>query len=151
MLFRSDLPITQILYPSTGFLSKKGVVVGYYQNGPTAAAMGERPPAERLTRALEQGGQIHPQYAKEFETAFSIAWQRVPWNRGGWAQWTESQRRVEYHALNAPDRHLYLCGDHLTYTSGWMAGAFESARRVVQAIHERASREASVSTQTVSR
>jgi monoamine oxidase len=148
---RTDLPITQILYPSTGFLSGKGVVVGYYQNGPAAAAMGELAPADRLARALEQGGQIHPQYPKEFEHAFSIAWQRVPWNRGGWAQWTEAQRRHEYHTLNEPDRQLYLCGDHLTYTSGWMAGAFESARRVVSAVHERASREAGVSTQAVSR
>jgi monoamine oxidase len=148
---RTDLPITQILYPSTGFLSKKGLLVGYYQNGPAAAAMGELPPAERLARALEQGSQIHPQYGKEFENAFSIAWQRVPWNRGGWAQWTEAQRRHEYHTLNQPDRHVYLCGDHLTWTSGWMAGAFESARSVVSAIHERALREASVSTQAVSR
>jgi monoamine oxidase len=148
---RTDLPITQILYPSTGFLSKKGVVVGYYHNGAAATTMGDLAPAERLTRALEQGGQIHPQYAKEFETAFSIAWQRVPWNRGGWAQWTEAQRRTEYRTLNAPDRGLYLCGDHLTYASGWMAGAFESARKVVLAIHERASREASVSTQSASR
>jgi len=147
---RTDLPITQILYPSTGFLSKKGVVVGYYQNGPAATTMGDLPPAVRLARALDQGAQIHPQYGSEFENAFSIAWQRVPWNRGGWAQWTEAQRRQEYRTLNQPDRHVYLCGDHLTYASGWMAGAFESARRVVSAIHERASRDASVSTQAVS-
>jgi monoamine oxidase len=144
---KTDLPITQILYPSTGFLSRKGVLVGYYHNGPTATAMGELSPAERLTRALEQGAQIHPQYPREFETAFSVAWQRVPWNRGGWAQWTEAQRRREYLTLNEPDRGVYLCGDHLTYTSGWMAGAFESARRVVSAIHERASREANVTPQ----
>jgi monoamine oxidase len=144
---KTDLPITQILYPSTGYLSKKGVVVGYYQNGPQAATMGALPPAERQIRALQQGAQIHPQYPREFEHAFSVAWQNVPWNRGGWAQWTEAQRRAEYHTLNEPDRGLYLCGDHLTWTSGWMAGAFESARRVVSMIHERASREAGAGTQ----
>jgi monoamine oxidase len=143
---KTDLPITQILYPSTGFLSRKGILIGYYQTGPAAGTMGDLPPAERLTRALDQGAQIHPQYPREFDTAFSVAWQKVPFTRGGWAQWTETQRRDEYRTLIEPDRGVYLCGDHLTYTSGWMAGAFESARRVVSALHERASREVGTTT-----
>jgi monoamine oxidase len=143
---KTDLPITQILYPSTGFLSRKGILVGYYQNGPTAAAMGELTPADRLARAMEQGAQIHPQYPQEFENAFSVAWQHVPHSRGGWAQYTEAQRRAEYRTLIEPDRALYLCGDHTTYLCGWMAGAFESARRVVSLVHERASREVGVQT-----
>ena len=83
---------------------------------PAAAAMGELTPADALARALEQGAQIHPQYPREFEQAFSVAWQNVPFSRGGWAQWTEAQRRHEYRTLIEPDRHVYLCGDHLTYT-----------------------------------
>jgi len=137
---RTDLPITQILYPSHGFLTKKGVLVGYYQNGEPAAQTGRLRPAERLKQALEQGAQIHPQYAREFETGFSVAWQHVAHTGGGWAQYTEAQRRQEYLTLIEPDRALYLAGDHLTHLSGWMAGAFASARSVVAAVHERASR-----------
>jgi monoamine oxidase len=147
---KTDLPISQILYPSYGYLSQKGVLVGYYHNGDPAKAMGDLPPAQRLARALEQGAQIHPQYPTEFETAFSVAWHRVPFNRGGWAQFTEAQRRAEYQRLIEPDRGLYLAGDHTTYLAGWMAGAFASARRVVQAVHERASREASLTAASVS-
>jgi monoamine oxidase len=147
---RTDLPITQILYPSTGFLSRKGILVGYYQNGAAAAAMGELTPADRLARALEQGAQIHPQYPSEFETAFSVAWQHVPHSRGGWAQYTEAQRQREYRTIIEPDRGLYLCGDHTTYQCGWMIGAFESARRVVSLVHERASREAAAGTASAS-
>jgi monoamine oxidase len=139
---KTDQPITQILYPSYGYQSRKGVVVGYYHNGDPAGAMGELTPDARLARAMEQGAKIHPQYPTEFENAFSIAWHRVPYNRGGWAQYSEAQRRHEYQRLLEPDRGVYLAGDHLTYLGGWMAGAFESARRVVSAIHERASREA---------
>ena len=139
---KTDQPITQILYPSYGYQSKKGVLVGYYHNGDLAGAMGELTPDARLARAMEQGAKIHPQYPTEFENAFSIAWHRVPYNRGGWAQYSEAQRRHEYQRLLEPDRGVYLAGDHLTYLGGWMAGAFESARRVVSAIHERASREA---------
>jgi monoamine oxidase len=145
---KTDQEISQILYPNYGFLSKKGVLVGYYQNGQQARTTGDLAPADRLLKALEQGGKIHPQYAKEFETSFSIAWHRVPWQQGSWAQFTEAQRRSEYQRLLQPDRALYLAGDHLTYSIAWMQGAFESARSVVTAVHERASRDAAAATST---
>lgn len=43
--------------------------------------------------------------------------------------------------LTKPDRRVYFAGDHLSYLTGWMSGAFESARQVVTAIHARASQE----------
>jgi monoamine oxidase len=137
---RTDQEINQILYPSTGYLSKKGLVVGYYLTGQAAGPMDELPPAERLRKALEQGRKIHPQYADTFETSFSIAWQKVAHSKGGWAQFTEAQRKVEYQTLLRPDGRLYMAGDYTTYLSGWMAGALESAQAVVTSIHERAQR-----------
>jgi monoamine oxidase len=138
---KTTLDITQIVYPSTGYLSKKGIVIGYYLNGQGAIKVGELSPAERLKKALDEGGQIHPQYASTFESAFSIAWQKVAHSKGGWAQFTEAQRQKEYLTLLRPDRQLYFAGDYTTYVSGWMAGAFQSARSAVSAIHERAQRE----------
>jgi len=134
---RTDQEITQIVYPSTGFLGRKGILIGYYHNGAPALAMGARPPAERLAAALDQGERLHPQYRSEFESAFSVAWHRVPWSAGGWAQYTPELRRSAYPVLLRPDRRLYLAGDHLSYLSGWMCGAFESARMVATAIHAR--------------
>src|SRR5687767_1877159 len=78
----TDQEIGQIIYPSHGFNGRKGVLVGYYLD--FARTMRERPPAERQRLALEQGARIHPQYTTEFETAFSVSWPRVPWNRGSW-------------------------------------------------------------------
>jgi monoamine oxidase len=138
---RTSLDITQILYPSTGYLSQKGVVIGYYQNGEKAKAMGQLRHADRLARALDQGSTIHPQYRGEYESAFSVAWEHVPSSRGGWAQYTEAQRRNEYAMLQQPHGSLYLAGDSQSYLSGWMAGALGSARRVARTVHERASRE----------
>jgi monoamine oxidase len=137
---RTNLDITQIVYPSAGYLTRKGIVIGYYLNGQNASRMGELTPAERQRLALEQGAQIHPQYPSAFENAFSIAWQKVAYSRGGWAQFTEAQRKNEYLTLIKPDRQLYLAGDYTTYLSGWMAGALESARTVVRDIHERSLR-----------
>ena len=141
---RTDQEITQILYPSTGYLTRKGVLVGYYQTGAVAGPMGDLAPAERLQRALDQGALIHPQYRSTFENAFSIAWQRVAYSKGGWAQFTEAQRKSEYLTLLRPDGGLYLAGDYTTNMSGWMAGALESARVVVKSIHERAMRSSTV-------
>ena len=138
---RTSLDITQIVYPSYGYLAKKGLVIGYYINGQGATKVGELSPAERLKKALDEGGQIHQQYASCFENAFSIAWQKVAYSQGGWAQFNEAQRKKEYLTLLRPDRQLYFAGDYTTYISGWMAGAFQSARSVVSAIHERAQRE----------
>ena len=141
---RTDQEITQILYPSTGYLTRKGVLVGYYQTGAVAGPMGDLAPAERLQRALDQGAVIHPQYTSTFENAFSIAWQKVAYSKGGWAQFTEAQRKSEYLTLLRPDGGLYLAGDYTTNMSGWMAGALESARSVVKSIHERAMRSSTV-------
>ena len=56
---RTSLDITQILYPSAGYLSRKGVVIGYYQNGEKAKAMGKLPHAERLA-PRDRAGLVDP-------------------------------------------------------------------------------------------
>jgi len=66
----TDQEIGQILYPSHGFGSSKGVLVGYFLD--FKRTMVERSPAERQRLALEQGARIHAQYTTEFETAFSV-------------------------------------------------------------------------------
>ena len=130
---RTDQEIAQIVYPSTGFLGKKGILVGYYIQGQAGRPVGERTPAERQALALEQGGRIHPQYATEFETAFSVSWHRVIWNRGSWSSASAETRKQ----LSQPNGRIYLAGDHMNLNA-WMQGAFESGRQVATAIHARA-------------
>ena len=138
----TDMPISNIVYPSTDYLSKKGMLVGYYQIGTTAGETGTKPHAEREAMALAQGAVIHPQYKDEFEKSFSVSWHRVPWSRGGWAGWSADGRRTTYTAMLKGDRRFYFAGDHMTYLIGWMNGALESGRSVATAIHARAAQEA---------
>jgi monoamine oxidase len=148
---RTDLDIAQIVYPAYGFLQKKGIVIGYYHNGARADVMGDRVPSERLAKAMEMGAQIHPQYPAEYENAFSIAWQKVRYSKGAWAQITEEMRKGNtYRTLLRPDRNFYLAGDYLTYNNAWMQGAFQSGRAVVSTLHERASRETTTAPATTS-
>ena len=131
----TDQEIGQILYPSHGFGSSKGVLVGYFLD--FKRTMVDRPPAERQRLALEQGARIHPQYTTEFETAFSVSWPRVPWNRGSWR--SESPAALQALApLSQPDGRVHFAGDYMTSLSSFMQGAFDSAREVAAAIHKRA-------------
>jgi len=137
----TDLDISQVIYPSSGYLSKKGMLVGYYQIGAEAGVTGAKPHAEREQLALAQGAALHPQYPQDFETSFSVSWHRVPWTRGGWASWSAEGRKTTYAAMLKGDRRMYFAGDHMTYLIGWMNGALESGRSVAAAIHARAPQE----------
>ena len=148
---RTNLPITQIWYPPTGFLGRKGVLVGYYNYGPNATAISALPHAQREAKALQQGSKIHPQYPKEFENSFSVAWHKTPYTMGGWAGYRGTARRDLYPVLNQPDGRIYLAGEHLSYLTGWMAGALESARKVCHDLHRRVAAEPSVHAKRLNR
>jgi monoamine oxidase len=129
---RTDLDINQIWYPSFGFFGQKGVLIGYYNFYSRAEAVANLSLADRQKLALEQGAKVHPQYPAEFENAFSLAWHRIPYSEGGWALYDDTARRRFYPALLEPDGNIYFAGEHTTYLTAWMAGAFASARRVVE-------------------
>ncbi|HXV99953.1 MAG TPA: flavin monoamine oxidase family protein, partial [Anaerolineae bacterium] len=134
---RTNMNITQIWYPSWGYLSQKGILLGYYHFGDQAIEMGQLSPAGREARALEEGRKIHPQYDETFEASFSVAWHKIKYTLGGWAFYFSDTREQYYPTLNEPDGAIYLAGEHVSYLNGWMAGALESAQQVVTAIHER--------------
>ena len=131
--------IAQIVYPSDHIQGKKGVVIGSYNFGPAAEEFGALAPAARTQRALAQGEKVHPgQYRAEFENAFSVPWQNIPYSLGGWGEWPGDTREKHYARLNQPDGPFYFAGEHLTHLGGWMAGAFTSAQKVCGELHRRA-------------
>ncbi|QCT01232.1 amine oxidase [Paenibacillus algicola] len=133
----TNMDITQIYYPPNDYFSKKGVVLGYYAFGGNADKLGRMSFLERERHALAQGGKIHPQYAKEFESSFSIDWKKTKFQEGGWASYSANDRKSFYPILCKPDRRIYLAGEHLSYMTGWQSGAIESAQIVVKELHER--------------
>lgn len=139
---RTDQEIAQIVYPSSGFLGRKGVLIGYYQTGARAVEMAAMSQAERQALALAQGQAIHPQYTEEFENGFAVSWQNVRHNMGAWAQMTPAIRQSLSPRLLEPDRRLYFAGDHCSNLTAWMAGAFESGQFVAKSIHARARQDA---------
>lgn len=51
--------------------------------GPASCEMGALAHAERITVALSKGSQIHPQYAREYQSGFAMSWSRSPSTNGG--------------------------------------------------------------------
>ncbi|NJL87879.1 MAG: flavin monoamine oxidase family protein [Leptolyngbyaceae cyanobacterium SM1_1_3] len=128
------LNINTIWYPSHDFLSRSGALVGYYNFGSSSNNYGALPPAERIRTALNKGEVVHPGKYKRFyqpNSGATINWNQVPYSLGGWASYSAQTREQFFEQLNQPDGDIWLCGEHLSYLTGWQAGAFESARLVL--------------------
>jgi monoamine oxidase len=129
--------LTQIFYPSYDYLSGKGILIGYYNFNEKAVATGKLSYQQREKLAMDRGSLIHPQYRQEFETAFSVSWHKTKYNLGGWALYSAEERQTLYRPMLQPDGPVYFAGEHMTWLNAWMAGALESARSVVAALHSR--------------
>jgi monoamine oxidase len=135
----TDLPITTIGYPSTGFHGGgKGVLLGAYIFGQNAMEFTAMTPDERVQKALEYGSQIHPQYQREFDNGVAVAWHRVPFTMGCFGLWTAGTRAKHYDELCAIDGRIALAGEHDSYLNGWQEGAVTSALDAIGRLHQRA-------------
>lgn len=135
----TDLPITNIGYPSTGFQSSgKGVLLGAYIWGLNAMEFTSMTPQERVQKVLEYGSQIHPQYHKEFDTGVAVAWHRVPFTQGCYGMWTAEARARHYDTLCTIDGRIALAGEHASFIGGWQEGAVTSALDAIGRLHQRA-------------
>ncbi len=131
--------INTISLPSTGWQKKKGVLLGYYNYQTAAIEMSALAPAERAEFALAAGQQIFPAYRASFEAAFSVAWHRVQYSLGGWAEWNDKSRASAYPLLLEGEGRVLLAGEHMSHLTGWQAGAIESAWQQIAQLHARAS------------
>jgi monoamine oxidase len=128
----TDLDIAHIWYPSYGYHSERGLLVGYYNTGPDAELYGALSPEDRRRRALTQGKKIHGEkYRQGVLSSVSIAWER----QDGWVIWPAFDS--SFTLLQRPAGRVYFAGDWLTRLIAWQAGSMESARSVVTELHRR--------------
>jgi len=134
----TDLPITNISYPSTGYHGGKGVLLGGYIWGLDGMEFTAMAPEERVQRALDYGSQIHPQYRKEFDNGVAVAWHRSPFTLGCFGVWSTEARARHYDDLCALDGRIVLAGEHASFLGGWQEGAITSALDAITRLHARA-------------
>lgn len=134
----TDLPITLISYPSTGYHSPgKGVLLGGYVWGLEAFEFTSMTPEQRVRKAVEYGSQLHPQYPREFDNGIAVGWHRVPFTHGCFGQWSEQARAEHYDNLCQIDGRLALAGEHVSYIPAWQEGAILSAHDAIGRLHQR--------------
>ena len=124
--------INQIWYPNYSFNSPTGVLTGTYNNGADAATFGKLSRAQRIEAALAGGEKLHPGYRDKVfaENGVSIAWARIPYQAGGWANDTAFSQPEVFAQMAAADpigRKVFMAGDWFSYWPGWQVGALDSA------------------------
>jgi monoamine oxidase len=135
----SDLPIGEFSYPSTGYFSRKGVLLGMYANGGPVANLIDRPLAERVEHALRHSSKVHPQIRQEFESAYGVWWRKVEYSRGGFASGAPPARRTQLSKIE--NRLLIGCAATAPYSEpDWQEGAVAAAWLALTTLHERAMR-----------
>jgi monoamine oxidase len=134
----TDLPIRQIAYPNTGYNRPgKGVLLGTFTIGVPGFELSGMSPQLRVSKAVEYGAQIHPQYRSEFENGVSVSWHRVPGALGCAAAWTPELRAAHYRHLAEIDGRIVLAGDHISEFTAWQEGAVLSALDAITRLHRR--------------
>jgi monoamine oxidase len=133
----SDLPIGEFSYPSTGYFSRKGVLLGLYSNG-GIGDLAEKSVAQRVEHVLMHSSKVHPQIREEFESAYSVWWKNVEYSRGGYAT-AQASRRAE---LSKFENRLLIGSAATTPYSqpDWQEGAVAAGWQALTSLHERAMR-----------
>lgn len=137
---RTNDIISQMWYPSNDYFTAKGTLTGAYNYSANALALGDMSFPDRLATAKAGGEKLHPEIGDEAivptRLGVSIAWQKVPYQFGGWADWlpNDPAHETAYRRLLAPDRRFYVTGDQVSPLPGWQEGAMMSAEYVYSQI-----------------
>jgi monoamine oxidase len=131
-------PIQQIIYPSAGLQSAKGVLIGAYIFNPeNALRFTQMPVADRLRVAAEQGERLHPGYSDYLEAGVSVAWRNMNHHLGCAAHVAEPGSETVLRRLREPVGRHQLIGDQTTFHSGWQEGAIGSALAALETLSAR--------------
>ncbi len=125
-----------VWYPSDGFQSPSGILLGCYNTGDEARQFGALSLADQYGLSRVAVDELHPGHGADLLYPVAVAWQKMPFNLGPWVDWPDGSN-AEYKLLNRPDDRIYLAGEHLSHLNGWQEGAALSAHRVVSEICQR--------------
>jgi monoamine oxidase len=132
-LWSRSLQLGEFSYPCNDYFSQKGVLLGYYGGG-GQAGLSDRPIEGRVEHVLSQASKVHPQIREEFDSAYAVWWEKVPYSLGAYARTPSSELRAK---LAEPDGRIYLGSAGTSTRPAWLEGAVQAAWRTVEALHGR--------------
>ena len=135
-LFGWSLQLGEFSYPSNDYFTEKGVLLGYYGGGRTTG-LADMPFEGRIEHVLTQASKVHPQMREEFETAYCVWWEKVPYSLGAYARSPTPERLAQF---SKADGRIYVGSAAASTRPAWLEGAIQSSWRTIEALHERVMR-----------
>lgn len=132
-LWSRSLQLGEFSYPSNDYFAEKGVLLGYYGRG-EQAGLSDMPVGTRIEHVLTQAGKVHPQIRQEFESAYCVWWDKVPYSLGAYGRTPSAELRAQ---LSRADGRIYLGSAGTSTRPAWLEGAIQSGWRTAEAVHQR--------------
>ncbi len=139
----TDLPTGVTYYPADNAQARNqrvsegpGVMLASYTWGQPARRLAAMPHDEISRVTIESLAKIHPQITEPglIDETVSFSWDNNPFTAGAFCWMSPGQHDGLYQHLLAPERRIFMAGEHASLTPTWMQGAFESALRAVEQI-----------------
>jgi monoamine oxidase len=131
----TDLPIRVVFYPDHSRETGRGVILASYTWSEDAQRWGSLSPADRITQALDDMAEIHPQIRTEFEVGTSKMWHDDEFAGGAFALFDPGQQSLLHEQIIAPEGRIHFAGEHASLAHAWIQGAIESGLRAAYEIH----------------
>ena len=132
-------PATGVVwYPSSGYQSARGIILGAYVAGKPAAAFEALPLTQQIAMARNAVDKLHPGHGADLSAPVAVDWNKIPYNLGPWIHWEDTgPSAAAYRLLNQPEGRVYFTGAHLSQLPGWQEGAVLAAHRTLELIATR--------------
>ncbi len=131
----TDLPVRSIYYPDHGRETGRGILVASYTWAEDAQRWGSLSHADRVSQALEDVAQIHPQVTEEFEVGTSKMWHEDEFACGAFALFEPGQNLQLHRHIISPEGRVYFAGEHCSLVHRWIQGSIESGLRCADDIN----------------
>lgn len=123
---RTNTLLNQLYYPDfdgSGIPDdERGILLVYSMSNDalTLSALSEN---EAVKEAVREVAEIHPEVLKEFEVGRVQAWTNDPASQGAFAALKPYEYLDSMTALKTPSPPIYLAGEAISWSNGWMQGA----------------------------
>jgi monoamine oxidase len=138
----TDRQNENVMYPSGGIGTAKGVIVGAYCAGWTHNDTPDSFQAlshdERFRISRESIEALHPGRSKLLDKGVTVAWGLTPYSEGVGPMWGDpdfggsQDRGAVYAELLKPEGPILFAGEHLSYQQTWQEGAATSAHEALK-------------------
>jgi monoamine oxidase len=127
-----------VWYPSSGYQSARGIILGAYVARKPAEAFEALPISKQIDMARNAIDKLHPGHGADLSAPVVVDWNRIPYNLGPWIHWTDTGSDTNaYRLLNQPEGRVYFSGAHLSQLPSWQEGAVLAAHRTIELIASR--------------